>query len=52
MFSAEGMAVGRTLTLVRRFIVLPNSDSKGDRLVELPGVALIAVEHEGGGESN
>ena len=51
MLSAEGTAVGRTLTLVRRFIVLPKTDSKGDRLVESSGAALIAVEHEGGGES-
>ena len=41
--SAEGTAVGRTLTLGRRLIVLPKTDSKGDRLVESPGAALIAV---------
>ena len=43
MLLAEGTAVGRTLTLGRRLIVLPETDSKGDRQVELPGAALIAV---------
>ena len=43
MSSAEGMAVGRTLMQGRRFIVLPKRDSKGNRLVESPGAALIAV---------
>ena len=43
MSSAEGTAIGRTFTLGRRLIVLPMTDSKGDRLVELPGAALIAV---------
>ena len=43
MLSAAGTAVGRTLTLGSRLIVLPKPDSKGDRLIELPGVALIAV---------
>ena len=43
MSSAEGTAVGRTLTLGRRLILLPKTDSKGDRLVVSPGAALIAV---------
>ena len=43
MSSAEGTAVGRTLTLGSRLMVLPKIDSKGDWLVELPGAALIAV---------
>ena len=43
MLSAEGTAVGRTLTLGRRLIVLPKTDSKGDRLIESPGAALMAV---------
>ena len=43
MSSAEGTVVGRTLTLGRRLIVLPKIDSKGDRLVESLGAALIAV---------
>ena len=43
MLSAEGTAVGTTLTLGRRLIVLPKTDSKGDREVESPGAALIAV---------
>ena len=43
MSSAEGTAVGWALTLGRRLIVLPKTDSNGDRLVELPGAALIAV---------
>ena len=43
MSSAEGTAVGRTLTLGRRFIVLPKTDSRGDRLVESRGVAWMAV---------
>ena len=43
MSSAEGTAVGRTLTLGRRLIVLPKTDSMGDRLVESPGETLIAV---------
>ena len=43
MSSAEETAVGRTLTLGRRLKVLPKTDSKGDRLVESAGVALIAV---------
>ena len=43
MSSAEGMAVGKTLTLGSRFMVLPKIDSKGDRLVESPGAALMAV---------
>ena len=43
MLSAERTALGRTLTLGRRFVVLPKTDSKGARLVESPGAALIAV---------
>ena len=43
MSSAEGTAVGRTLMLGRRLIVLPKTDSKGDILVESPGAAVIAV---------
>ena len=43
MSSVEGTAVGRTLTLGRRFMVLPKIDSKGERLVESPGAALMAV---------
>ena len=43
MSSAEVTAVGSTLRLGRRLIVLPKIDSKDDRLVESPGVALIAV---------
>ena len=42
MSCAEGMALGRTLTLGRRLIVLPNTDSKGDSLVEWPVAASIA----------
>ena len=37
------MAVGRTLMLGRRLIVLPKTDSKDDRLLESPGATLIAV---------
>ena len=43
MSSSEGTAVGRTLTLGRRLILFPKTDSKGDKLVESAGVALIAV---------
>ena len=43
MSSAERRAVGRTLTFGRRLMVLPKIDSKGDRLVQSPGAALIAV---------
>ena len=43
MSSVVGTVVGRTLTLGRRLIVLPKTDSKGDWLVESPGAALIAV---------
>ena len=42
MSSGEGIAVGSTLTLGRRFRVLPKTASKGDRLIESPGAALIA----------
>ena len=42
MSSAEGTAVGRTLTLGRRLMVLSKTDSKGVMLVELPEAALIA----------
>ena len=43
MSSAGGTAVGRTLKVGRRLMVLPKVDSKGDRLVESPGGAWIAV---------
>ena len=43
MLSAEGTAIGRTLTLGSRLMVLPKIDSKGERLVESPGAALMAV---------
>ena len=43
MLSAEGTAVGRTLILGKRLMVLPKIYSKGKRLVEFPEVALIAV---------
>ena len=43
MSSAEGTAVGRTLTLGRSWSVLPKTDSMGDWLVESPGAALVAV---------
>ena len=43
MSSAEGTAVGRTLTLESRLMVLQKIDSKGNRLVEAPGEAMIAV---------
>ena len=43
MSSAEGTAVGRTLTLGRRLIIRPKVISKGDSSDESPGAALIAV---------
>ena len=43
MSPAEGTAVGSTFMLGRRLIVLPKTDSKGDKLVESPGAVLIAV---------
>ena len=43
MPAAEGTAVGRPLPLGKRFIVLPKTDSKADRLVVSPGAALTAV---------
>jgi len=42
MSSAEGTAVGRTLTLGRRLIILTNVISNGENSDELPGGVLIA----------
>jgi len=43
MSSAEGMVVGRTLTIGRRLIIRPKVISNGESSDKSPGAALLAV---------
>jgi len=43
MLSAEGTAVGRSVTLGRRLIICPKVISNGESSDESPGAGLIGV---------